>query len=119
MRRRQNPCIKVGDIVLLYNEGAKRAFWRHAVAERLIKRADECVRAAVIRVSDEKGHVKLLQRSIQHLRDSSEDSTNELPPIDNTQSLSQGSTRPRCRAAVKGEIIRRWWINHHKDNIAH
>ena len=82
----------------------KGLFWRHAVAERLIKRADECVRAAVIQVSDEKGHVKLLQCSIQHLRDSSEDSTNELPPIDDTQSLSQGSTRTASTRFYKDSL---------------
>ena len=86
--RGQNPCIKVADTVLPYNQGTKRAFWRHAVVERLTKGTDECARTVVIRVSDEKGHVKLLQCSIQHLipleastEDTSQDSTNELPPI--------------------------------------
>ena len=55
--RGKSPCIKVADTVLLYNQGTKRAFWRHAVVERLTKGTDECARAAVIRVSDEKGHV--------------------------------------------------------------
>ena len=35
-------------------------FWRHAIVERLIKGTDECVKAAVMLVSDEKGHVRLL-----------------------------------------------------------
>ena len=112
---------------MLYNEGTKRAFWRHAVVERLIKGTDEHVRAAVIRMSDEKGHVKLLQRSIQHLiplevstEDTSEDTTNELPsPTEDTRSPSQDSTRSKRRAVVKGEIIRRRWTNHHKDNVDH
>ena len=95
------------------------AFWRHAVVERLTKGTDECARAAVIRVSDEKGHVKLLQGSIQHLipleastEDTSQDSTNELPPI-----MMIPKVCPRVlQGTVEGEIIRR---SHHKDNIAH
>ena len=102
-QQKRNSCIKVEDVVLLYNEGTKRAFWRHAVVERLIKGTDEHVRAAVIRMSDEKGHVKLLQRSIQHLiplevstEDTSEDTTNELPsPTEDTRSPSQDSTRSK------------------------
>lgn len=77
-------------------------------------------------MSDEKGHVKLLQRSVQHLiplevstEDAPEDSISEPPPVDNTPSPSQGSTRSRRRAAVEGEIIRRRWTSHHKDNVAH
>ena len=46
----QDPHIKVGIVILLYNEGTK-AFWRHAIVERLI----EC---------SYKGNVKLLQCSI-------------------------------------------------------
>ena len=78
-------------------------------------------------MSDEEGHVKLLQHSIQHLiplevstEDTSEDTTNELPPpIEDTQSPSQGSTRSKCRVAVEGEIIRQSWTYHHRDNVDH
>ena len=63
----QGPCIKVGDVVLLYDKGTKRAFWKLAVVNELIQGSDDKVRAALIRVGSDKGPAKLLKRSIQHL----------------------------------------------------
>ena len=42
--------VKVGDVVLLYDEGSKRAFWKLALVNELLPGEDGHVRAAVIRV---------------------------------------------------------------------
>ena len=39
----QGPCIKVGDVVLLYDEGTKRAFWKLAVVNELIQGSNDKV----------------------------------------------------------------------------
>ena len=84
----QDPCIKVGDVVLLYDEGTKRVFWKLAVVNELIQGSDDKVRAAVIRVGSDKGPAKLFKRSIQHLipievtRDDTAEET-EVTPTDN------------------------------------
>ena len=122
----QGSCIKVGDVVLLYDEGTKRAFWKLAVVNELIQGSDDKVRAAVIRVGSDKGPAKLLKRSIQHLipievtRDDTAKET-EVAPTDNlveTPSRSDSSemtpevtTRSRRRAAIYGEALRRTWTN--------
>ena len=61
------PHIKVGNVVLLYKYGTKQAFWKLAVVNELIQGGDDKARAAVIRIGIDKGPVKLLKRSIQHL----------------------------------------------------
>ena len=123
----QGPSVKVGDIVLLYDEGTKRAFWKLAVVNELIQGTDCKTRAAVIRIGSDKGPTRLLKRSIQHLipievaqeddtTEETENTTND-EMIENTDGSSESpehritetSTRPRLRAAVDGEALRRTW----------
>ena len=123
----QGPSVKVGDIVLLYDEGTKRAFWKLAVVNELIQGTDRKTRAAVIRIGSDKGPTRLLKRSIQHLipievaqeddtTEETENTTND-EMIENTDGSSESpedritetSTRLRRRAAVDGEALRRTW----------
>ena len=86
----QVPCIKVGDVVLLYDEGTKRAFWKLAVVNELIQGSDDKVRAAVIRVGSDKGPTRLLKRRIQHLipkEVTREDDTAEETEVTSTNNL--------------------------------
>lgn len=66
-RETSRPHVKVGDVVLLYDDGTKRAFWKLAIVNELIQGSDDKARAAVIKVGSDKGPPKLLKRSIQHL----------------------------------------------------
>ena len=60
------PHVKVGDVVLLYDDGTKRAFWKLAIVNELLEGNDDKARAAVIKVRSDKGPAKLLKRSVQH-----------------------------------------------------
>ena len=120
----QGPCIKVGDVVLLYDEGTKRAFRKLAFVNELIQGSNDKVRAAVIRVGNDKGSAKLLKRSIQHLipievtRDDTAEET-EVTSTDNlvetphrsdsSEMTPEITTRSRRRADICGEALRRTW----------
>ena len=128
-RREASRChVKVGDVVLLYDDGTKRAFWKLAIVNELIQGSDDKARAAVIKVGSDKGPAKLLKRSIQHLIpievDREDDNMNLEMAIDNPtdglvenpSTLASGDTemtadsvRPHRRAAIDGEILRRVW----------
>ena len=53
------PQIKVGDVVLLLDDGTKRSFWKLAVVNKLIQGNDDKVRAAVIKVGSQVTRVLL------------------------------------------------------------
>ena len=120
------PQIKVGDVVLLLDDGTKRSFWKLAVVSELIQGNDDKVRAAVIKVGSDKSPAKLLKRSIQHLIpievdrvDDEEIATEDISTNDRVEDPSQlitrdteivaDSVRPRLRAAIDGEVLRRAW----------
>ena len=69
-REASRPQIKVGDVVLLLDDGTKRSFWKLAVVNELIQGNDDKVRAAVIKVGSDKSPAKLLKRSIYTTFDS-------------------------------------------------
>ena len=125
--------VKVGDVVLLYDEGTKRAFWKLALVNELLPGEDGHARAAVIRVGSEQGPAKLLKRSIRHLipieaSTESDDETStpdqscmhegdqpeeEAPSqeYDHQVTSSSLSPRPRRQAAIDGEALRRRWTD--------
>ena len=49
------PHIKVGDVVLLYDEGTKQAYCKLAVINELIQGSNDEAQAAVIKVGSDKG----------------------------------------------------------------
>ena len=84
-------------------------------------------------MSDEKGNVKLLLHSIQHLipieasdedmhiSESTTHELNEPPPVDDTLIDFQDSTvstRPQRKAAIEGQTVCRIWTSSNKD-VAH
>ena len=85
----------VGDVVLLCDEGTKRAFWKLAVVNELIQGSDDKVRAAVIRVGNDKGPAKLLKRSIQHMIpiEVTRDDTAEETEVTSTDNLVETPRR--------------------------
>jgi hypothetical protein len=58
--------IEVGDVVIVFEENKKRAQWKTAVVERLIKGKDEIIRGAEVRVIT-KGKRLRISRPIQKL----------------------------------------------------
>ena len=122
----QGPSVKVGDIVLLYDEGTKQTFWKLAVVNELIQGTDHKTRAAVIRIGSDKGPARLLKRSIHYLipievareddQDTMENTTNEMTEGNSSSELpedmtSETSTQPCRCAAVHGEALQRTWTN--------
>lgn len=63
-RKRENPEIAVGDVVLLQKDSTKRALWKLAIVKELLAGGDGQVRAAVVRVADTGN---LLKRSVKDL----------------------------------------------------
>jgi len=59
--------ISIGDIVILNDDFAKRAFWKLAIVDSLLTGRDGEVRAAVVRVSRHEGNPMLIRRSVKHL----------------------------------------------------
>ena len=111
--------ISVGDIVIVKSDTTKRIFWKLGRVKELLAGKDGRVRAAKVRVG-ERGERKpiIIRRVIQHLvplevhsSDVLENSTDEVTnaPMENVQDgESPGKIiRPRRKAAVMGENIRR------------
>ena len=107
-----NRPIAIGDLVLLKNDSTSRAFWKLGKVEELIPGRDGNVRAAVVKVGSDSGHVSHLRRVVQ-----------KLVPIEvkvqPEATCTQGCTatsefravnqnaRPRRAAAATGEALRR------------
>ncbi|KAL5497136.1 hypothetical protein EMCRGX_G013555 [Ephydatia muelleri] len=58
--------VSVGDVVLVYEEGHPRIFWKLAKVEGLLKGSDGAVRGAKVRVRSGNGFT-ILKRPVQHL----------------------------------------------------
>ena len=54
-------------VVLLKGDTSKRLFWKLAIVKDLLECTDGQIRAAVVKVPDPRGGVKLLRRGIKHL----------------------------------------------------
>ena len=123
------PHVKVGDVVLLYNDDTKKAFWKLTIVNELLKVNDDKARAAAIKVGSNKGPAKLLKSSIQclipieadgdddnmHLETTTEDNSKDnlvenpsaLAAEDNE--MTADSVQLRHHAAIDGEVLRRAW----------
>ena len=62
-----NRPIAIGDLVLLKNDSTSRAFWKLGKVEELIPGRDGNVRAAVVKVGSDSGHVSHLRRVVRQL----------------------------------------------------
>ncbi len=108
-RKGENPGIAVGDVVLLQNDSTKRALWKLAIVTELLVGSDGQVRAAVVRVADTGN---LLKRSVKHLIPIEvKANVDPLPQPEGSVRSKQGTvtvdSRPRRKAAIDGEILRR------------
>ena len=108
-RKEGNLQVAVGDVVLLQNDSTKRALWKLAIVKELLAGSDGQVRAAVVRVADTGN---LLKRSVKHLIPIEvKANVDPLPQPERSVRSEQGTvtvdSRPRRRAAIDGEILRR------------
>ena len=116
----EKPNIEVGDVVVLKDDQTKRQFWKLARIEELIVGRDGNIRAAKVRVPNEKG-TSLLTRHLKHLVPLEVQSRNRVAnPINEQQGTAEPvkvqetvvdnsscSGRPRRNAAVIGELRRK------------
>lgn len=105
-KRNGDPGIAVGDVVLLQDDSTKRVLWKLAIVKELLPGSDDRIRAAVVQVA---GSKTLLKRSIKHLIPievkSNEDALTEP---DGPIQFEELPSRPRRRAAINGELLRRF-----------
>ena len=59
--------VAVGDIVVIYDQGLPRGFWKLGCVEELITGSDEQCRGAFVRVKSGRSSRSLLKRPVQHL----------------------------------------------------
>ena len=112
MKHGQHLSIAKGDVVVVKDDASKRLFWKLGVVQDLITGDDQQVRAAVVKVTDPKGHTSLLRRSVRHLYPIEvRDENIEDVPTTEEESLSvsevDSNHRPRREAARRGEESRR------------
>ena len=118
--------ISVGDIVLVKSDSTKRAFWNLARVEELLVSKDGQIRAARVKVANGERNPVCLRRVIQHLvpleirsadegiADSEEEDkvTTDQPRelevnnLNNDEAVNNDG-RPRRKAALRGEELRR------------
>ena len=107
------PMIKVGDIVILKNDQAKRAFWKLSRVIECFTGKDGNIRGAKVEVVSSKGK-KVLNRPIQHLvplevasqalcNDSADKAAASAP---NAPIAISATGRPKRNAALIGELRR-------------
>eukprot|EP00794_Sanderia_malayensis_P016278 gene16278-biopygen13832 len=118
-----NPIINLNDIVVVRNEQEKRTFWKIGKVIKLIVGNDGSTRSAQVEVSSKNGKT-VLKRSLKHLvpleirSQSSQSDTQQqqAPPQQQAPQQQQAqppapatleSSRPRRKAAVVGELIRK------------
>ncbi len=110
---------KVGDVVVVFEDGAKRNSWKMAVIERLIRGKDNKVRGANVRVIS-KGKIVRLNRPVQKLYPIEVRENNvDLPRSKGSQvereNPSQMRDRPRRAAALDAAWKTREMINQTND----
>lgn len=97
--------ILVGDIMLLKNDSTTRTYWKYARVEELIPGVDGKVQAPIVKVGNNNKRLTYLRRVVQHLipievKTSVVSKDRQLV----TNHVSNLVVRPRCTAAVVGEI---------------
>ena len=110
---------KVGDVVIVYEDGVKRNSWKMAIIEDLIQGKDNQVRGAKVRVIT-KGKVVRLNRPVQMLYPLEvRESVPELPQHLKSPVEQQGSVRkrdiPHRAAALDAAWKTREMINQSND----
>ena len=116
-RKNGKPGIAVGDVVLLQNDSTKRVLWKLAIVKELLPGSADRIRAAVVHVA---GSRTLLKISIKHLirievKSNADALTVPGGPI-RFEELPNAEpdviNRPRRRAAINGELLRRFRSSH-------
>ena len=59
--------INIGDMVLVHDENQLRGFWKTAKIQELIRRVDDIVRGAILKIYSSNGRTILMRRPIQKL----------------------------------------------------
>ena len=110
--------VRVGDVVIIYDEFSRRMFWRLRIVTELLTGNDGITRAAIVKTANS-DHTRFFRCSIKHLipielniNIEELDSNNELDYADpvkaneRSHSTDQVTTRRRA-AAILGESRRR------------
>lgn len=102
-RQRSRPesriSISVGDVVTVFEDNLPRSQWRLGRVEQLIPGADDCVRAAVVRVITKTGRPMTVKRPVQRLF--------PLEVVSNVEQFQNEARRPRRAAAINADYVRR------------
>ena len=102
-RQRSRPesrvSISVGDVVTVFEDNLPQSQWRLGRVEQLIPGADNCVRAAVIKVITKSGRPMTVKRPVQKLF--------PLEIVTHDEQLQDEARRPRRAAAINADYIRR------------
>ena len=112
-RRNGDPGITVGYVVLLQIDSTKRVLWKLAIVMELLPGSDDRIRAVVVQVA---GSKTLFKRSIKHLipievKSNADALTEPDGPIQFEELHNAEAdviSRPRRRAAINGELLRRF-----------
>ena len=90
-RQRSRPesrmSISVGDVVTVFEDNLPRSQWRRGRVEQLIPGADNCVRAAVVKVITKSARPMTVKRPVQKLF--------PLEVVTNDEQLQDEARRPR------------------------
>jgi hypothetical protein len=112
--RTTDPCISIGDVVVVHDDSKKRGFWSLGKVEELIHGTDGHVRGAVLSTYVGGNQTKFLRRSISHLyplevnaNDFKNSVTTPAAPSSMIQEESNpvGSTLPGESISVEGTVV--------------
>ena len=115
--KNEDPRIAVGDVVLPQNDSTKRVLWKLAIVKELLPWSDDRIIAAVVQVA---GSRTLLKISIKHLIRLEVKSNADALTVPGGQTRFEELpnaepdviNRPRRRAAINGELLRRFRSSH-------
>lgn len=98
-RPEKSISVLVGDVVSVFEDNIPRSQWRLGRVEQLIPKADNCVRAAVIKVTTKTGRAMTVKRPVPKLF--------PLEVVTKDKPLQDEARRPRRAAAINADYIRR------------
>ena len=113
--------ISVGEMVVVHDDNQRRGLWNLGKIEKLIEGEDHRIRSAVVRVHGEGRKTKTLKRPINKLyslevRSQDEDKSGSVNVHETQRDMEpeptndQRELRPRRKAALKADILRKQWI---------
>ena len=113
----QGALVRVGDIVIIHEDGLQRGLWNLRRVERLISRKDGIVRGAVVMPTTKQERSTMLRRPLQKLYPAEYGTHRvEVPVTDAPVAPSRGADarqRPRRATVCRADSNRRLLIQNH------